>query len=300
MLIPNKEKIYTTVDEQIQILQSRGLEIPDIEMAKDFLSKHNYYRVSGYTLTLRNNDKFFPSATFQNVMDIYNFDHQLRTVLFHYLVILEVNFKCSFTNRLTESYGPQPHSNENIFSDKLIYERTMQKVEKLTNQNMKSYAPLKHYRDELNEPVPFWVLVEIFTLGTISTLFSVSPLEVKQSVAKDFGLNKSKGHELLGKAMRIFTILRNQCAHSNRIYNRRFEQRPTLSKKQRATLRIDSLGQPDDYHLFAYLLLLKQLLQQEDFQRFTQEISTLTNKYPFVAMRYYGFPDHWLEILNKY
>lgn len=300
MLIPNKEKVYTTVDEQIQILQSRGLEIQDVNQAKAFLSVHNYYRVSGYTLTLRKNDRFFSSITFENVMDIYNFDQHLRTILFHFLAILEVNFKCSFTNRLTESYGSLAHTNENIFTDKAIYERTMQKVENLTSQNIKSYAPLKHYRDDLNLPVPFWVLVEIFTLGTISTLFSVAPLEIQERVAEDFGLTKSNKHMLLVKAMRIFTILRNQCAHSNRIYNRRFEQRPTLSKKQRANLRIDSHGQLDDYHVFAYLLLLKQFLQKKDFYLLAQEIFSLTIKYPFVAMRYYGFPENWLEILNEH
>ena len=62
------DKEFKTIEEQIAILKSRGLQIPDKEVAADFLYRNNYYRVSGYSLTLRNHDVFAPSATFQNII----------------------------------------------------------------------------------------------------------------------------------------------------------------------------------------------------------------------------------------
>lgn len=59
------DKDFKTIDEQIEILRSRGLTIEDEAEAKDFLLRNNYYRVSGYSLTLRKNDVFAKSATFQ-------------------------------------------------------------------------------------------------------------------------------------------------------------------------------------------------------------------------------------------
>lgn len=41
---------------------------------KEFLLNNNYYSISGYSLTLRKNDIFSKKATFQNIVDIYNFD----------------------------------------------------------------------------------------------------------------------------------------------------------------------------------------------------------------------------------
>lgn len=61
------DKDFKTIDEQIEILRSRGLTIEDEAEAKDFLLRNNYYRVSGYSLTLRKNDVFAKSATFQNI-----------------------------------------------------------------------------------------------------------------------------------------------------------------------------------------------------------------------------------------
>ena len=52
-------KDFKTLDEQIAILESRGLKIPDKSAAKEFLLRNNYYRVSGYSLTLRDHDVFF-------------------------------------------------------------------------------------------------------------------------------------------------------------------------------------------------------------------------------------------------
>ena len=44
--------------------------------------------MSGYSLTLRNHDVFSKTASFQNIIDIYSFDHELRHILLKYLEII--------------------------------------------------------------------------------------------------------------------------------------------------------------------------------------------------------------------
>ena len=63
------DKEFKTIDEQLNILKSRGLTIDDEEKASVFLLHNNYYRVSGYSLTLRNHDVFSKTASFQNIID---------------------------------------------------------------------------------------------------------------------------------------------------------------------------------------------------------------------------------------
>ena len=72
------DKGFKTIEEQMEILRSRGLTIDDETQAKNFLLRNNYYRISGYSLTLRKNNTFSKSATFQNIVDIYHFDHEQR------------------------------------------------------------------------------------------------------------------------------------------------------------------------------------------------------------------------------
>lgn len=54
-------KDFKSIDEQLEIFRTRGLTINYDEKAKDFLLHNNYYRISGYSLTLRKNDKFSKS-----------------------------------------------------------------------------------------------------------------------------------------------------------------------------------------------------------------------------------------------
>ena len=98
------DKDFKTIDEQIEILRSRGLTIEDEAEAKDFLLRNNYYRVSGYSLTLRKNDVFAKSATFQNIEDIYNFDHEFRHIILHHIETIEVQMKSIYAYEFTKVY----------------------------------------------------------------------------------------------------------------------------------------------------------------------------------------------------
>lgn len=84
--MPDKE--FKTIEEQINILKERGLKISNETEAADFLKYNNYYRISGYSLTLRNHDVFSKNSEFQNIMDIYNFDYELRHILLKYLEMI--------------------------------------------------------------------------------------------------------------------------------------------------------------------------------------------------------------------
>lgn len=54
----------TTYEEQLDLLRSRGLIIPNEVNAITVLKRINYYRFTAYTLTFKENDKFFSNVTF--------------------------------------------------------------------------------------------------------------------------------------------------------------------------------------------------------------------------------------------
>lgn len=113
--MPQKE--FKSLDEQIAILKSRGLSIPNEPAAKQFLYHNNYYRVSGYSLTLRKHDVFAKNATFQNIVDIYDFDHELRHILLKYIEMIEVAVKSIYSYEFTKVHGATGHLDASNFSD---------------------------------------------------------------------------------------------------------------------------------------------------------------------------------------
>lgn len=83
----------TTYAEQVEILHSRGLEIPDTDKAIQILKQVNYYRLSAYMLSLKNDDHFIAGTTINNVYNLYDFDRKLRNLLMSALETVEVAFR---------------------------------------------------------------------------------------------------------------------------------------------------------------------------------------------------------------
>lgn len=63
-------KIFKSIDEQIEILKSKGLVINDLDKTKDILFRENYFFISGYRhMFMRGNKEkgFIEGTTFENV-----------------------------------------------------------------------------------------------------------------------------------------------------------------------------------------------------------------------------------------
>lgn len=289
-------KSFKTVEEQIKILKSRGLSITDESTAKEFLLHNNYYRISGYSLTLRRHDVFTPTASFQNIIDIYEFDHELRHILLKYIETIEVVLKSIFSYEFTKLYGATGYLDVSNFTDSAKYADIIKKAEEQKKSRLPHEAYLKHFINELHEDIPLWAYVDILTISDISFLYKISSSQVKTAVAERWGLHP-QGDKLLERFMHYITIIRNLCAHGSRLYNRLFEQRPWLGKSEKKLLRKQPDGTIDNNHLYGFILIMRRLLKADAFAAMKNEIVLLSAKYPFVNLRYYGFREDWKSVL---
>ena len=292
--MPDKE--FKTIEQQIALLKGRGLQIPDSTLAADFLYRNNYYRVSGYSLTLRSHDEFVPGTTFQNIIDISEFDHALRHTLLKYIEVIEVTVKSIYSHEFTKIYGPAGYLNPENFTDASTHKRIMQKAEEQKASRLPHEAYLKHFVNELRQDIPLWALVDLLTISDISYLYKISESPLQQAVANALGI-EIKGREILGKFMHSMTIIRNLCAHGGRLYNRLFEQKPWLSKQEKALLRSLPNGTVDNAHLYSFIMIMRRLLKPNEFLDMKNEIRILSQKYAFVDLRYYGFREDWQTVL---
>lgn len=290
------DKEFKTIDEQIKLLESRGLAIPDKAQAHEFLLRNNYYRVSGYSLTLRSHDVFKSHSTFQNVIDIYSFDQEFRHILLRYIENIEVSVKAVYSYEFTKRYGATAYLNPSLFSDAAKHQEIIDKAERQKASRLQHEAYLKHFVEDLKQDIPLWAYVDLFTISDISFMFSISDSDVQNDVATALGLVK-QGAKILKSFLHSMTIIRNLCAHGSRLYNRLFEQKPWLNKKEQLLLRKNEGGTIDNSHLFGFVLVMRRLLKPEEFASMKVEIASLTRKYPFVKMRYYGFCDNWENLL---
>ena len=87
-------KTYSTPQELVQLLKTRGMEITDEEKAQYYLSHIGYYRLSAYMYPLLSIPKeqhlFKREVSFGKVMMLYRFDKKLRLLLFNEIEKIEV------------------------------------------------------------------------------------------------------------------------------------------------------------------------------------------------------------------
>lgn len=290
-----QRKEFKTIEEQIEILRSRGLLINDEKVASEFLVRNNYYRISGYSLTLRDHDVFSKNASFKNIIDIYEFDHDFRHILLNYIEEIEVTIKSIYAYEFSKEFTGIGYLNQSLFTNEEKYTCIMEKAEKQKEKRRESEAYIKHYVEELHEELPLWAYVDLLTISDISILYSISPETVKTAVSAAMGINKNP--EILGRFMHSLTIVRNLCAHGGRLYNRLFEQKPRLNKEEQGLLIRNKDNTIDNTHLYGFVIIMKRLLLPESFSTMKNDIIKLLEKYPFINMKYYGFREDWQEKL---
>lgn len=302
------DKPFLTIEQQIALLKKRKLNIPEnqIEDTKNFLLNNNYYRVSGYTLTLRKNDEFYPNASFDNIRQIYQFDKRLRHSILSLTEEIEVRVKSMLAYYHSQKYGPMGYKDVNTFhcaeGNKVdteaisnfltVQKKAMQQQDRMSETELF----LKHFKEKHDGNLPIWAYVEVLTISDVSKMYGILDTDIQKSIAKEFGYCHNTGNELLAQLLHSVTIVRNICAHGGRLFNRNFIRKPKLSQRHKKLLRVEQ-GTVIYDRLFSYILVIKDLSIQEDFDLLKEHLLELTAKYPFVDMKYYGFPDNWKEIL---
>lgn len=89
-------KSAKSITDIISMLQSRGLVISDTDKAADFLKKVSYFRFAAYLRPLET-DKvahvYKPGVRFATAASLYQFDANLRMLVFSSLQTLEISLR---------------------------------------------------------------------------------------------------------------------------------------------------------------------------------------------------------------
>ena len=305
----NHVKQFRTIDQQLKLLQDRNftIEPEQYQDAVSFFLRNNYYRISGYTLTLRQDDMFSDQANLDTLIQIYEADRRMRHIMLSIIEVIEVKAKSVIAYLHSEKYGPLGYkdiNNFNCMNDNGInldmvseYQRITSKVNRQKSSMLKTEQFIKHHKENRNDILPFWVYVELLTVSDTTILYKMLDRDLQRKIAEEFNFLSNKNFEIVQNLLRCVTQLRNYCAHNSRLYGRLFSTKPHLSKQERQKLLIGPNKEVIDNRLFSYVLVLKSLTSQHDFKIIKDHISEIFDDYTLIDKKYYGFPSNWKECL---
>ena len=303
-------KIFKTLDEQIAILQNKGLVVDDLDSAKEILLRENYFFISGYRhlfLASPESRKFIPGTNFRELIALFNFDRQIRNIIFKNILIIENNIKSVIAYNLSKTFGitEKNYLNPKNFtrdSDKVRQVNDLlKKMKRQIRVNGAQHAATSHYISNYGY-IPPWIVVKVLSFGIVSELFGILKLENQKEVASIFNVN----YQDLSSYLTLLSNYRNLCAHEDIVYEHR-TQKPIYDTKYHKLLNIPTMDGEYIYgkeDLFAIFIIFKFLLREEDFTLLLNEVSyeidILGGKLQSIpvakVLDKMGFPENYKEL----
>lgn len=312
VFIMSREKTFKTLDEQLEILRSKGLCIDDESFARNILLKENYFFISGYRhlfIDELNDKKFISGTKFSELYSVFVFDRHVRNIMFKYLLIIENNIKSIISYQLSKNYGYKEKdylNAKNFTQDSLKVRQVNDVLSKMKRQiraNAGKHGATLHYINNYGY-IPMWILVKVLSFGIISEFYCILKPDDQLAIADLYNLKT----DTLGIYLSILSNFRNLCAHEDILYDHR-TQKCIPNDKIHSILNIDK--DDDEYiygknDLFAVIIIMKYMLFDSEFNDLINEIgyeiNILDEKVDTVSLNSIlnrlGFPNNWKDIKN--
>ncbi|WP_213578571.1 Abi family protein [Rhodococcus sp. USK13] len=247
-------KTFKTIPEQVELLRSRGMEIPDESSATRILETVGYYRLSGYWYPYRKRrpvptadpkvlpgyeamDEFASGTTLEQVVRLYEFDRKLKLLVLDAIERIEVAMRMRIGHALgqghpfahcdmhalgsgftaVENHDDPLHRLQWLSSDHSAWLGNVRRLETSSKEEF-----VKHYQAKYGHTLPVWVVTEILTFGGLSKLYEGLKPKHRDEIAESFGIMKgSRGDgAALASWMTTLNYIRNTCAHHARLWNK--------------------------------------------------------------------------------
>ena len=306
------EKLFKSLEEQVEILRSKGLIIEDENEAKEVLLRENYFFINGYRVLLMNSytDKtFIVGSTFRELYGIFLFDRSFINILFKNLLIIENQLKSVISYQLSKKYGYRDKdylNPKNFTSDRSKSRRVKDVIEKMMRQirvNGGHHLATIHYMNNYGY-IPLWVLVKVLSFGIVCELYLILKPEDQVAIADIFGISTN----YLENFLPILSNYRNLCAHEDIVYEHKTEK-GIVNTPYHEKLNIPVMDEEYIYgknDIFAVLIVLKYLLRVDDFRMMMKEIEYEIEKLDGIVdsipiekvLDQMGIPANYMELVD--
>ncbi len=306
------EKQFKNLDEQVEIFKHKGMIINDERYTKQVLLRENYFFLNGYRHLFLNAEEdrtFKNGTTFEELYSLFLFDRSFRNILFKYLLVIENNLKSIFSYQLSKKYGyrERDYLKEKNFTSapekQAQLNDLLKKMKRQIRVNGAQHTATLHYASNYGY-IPLWILVKVLSFGIVSEMYSILKPDDQKNIANVYEIDA----DTLTVYLPILANYRNLCAHEDILYENK-TQKAIDDTVYHQLLKIPKVN--DEYiygknDLFALIIIMKQLLQKEEFKCMIVELENVVNTLNYnlktisidKVFKKMGFPNNWTDIAN--
>jgi len=221
-----------TIQDQISLLKKRGLIIPDIKKAEQFLYNVSYYRLKGYWWDMQSdpvNHVFKANSTFDTIVERYTFDRKLKLILFNAIERIEIALRTKMIYHLSHSHGPLWYKDYALFANANKHHSNLGKLIAEFGYSKEVFVKNHKQKHPKSDPEAFKIL-EVASLGVLSKIYKNlnNQMPEKAMISKGMGLVLFSE---LSSWLEATTYVRNIIAHHSRLWSRNMVKQPKTKIK---------------------------------------------------------------------
>lgn len=304
-------KTFKSLDEQIEILKSKGLIIDDYDKTKNILLRENYFFLNGYRspFLVNGSKRFVEGTTFEELYSLFTYDRFFRNIIFKNILIVENNYKSIFSYVMSKKYGYKekeyldPHNFDKCKEKIRQINDLLRKLKRQIRINGSQHQATSHYINNYGY-IPMWVGVKVLSFGIMSELFSILKYDDALEISNYFSVEP----EVFEDYLSVLANYRNLCAHEDILYNHE-TQKQLPDTRYHLELNIEKTDGEYNYgknDIFALIIILKFVLSADDFKMMMNEINYeidwLASKLKSIkidkVLYRMGFPENYREIAH--
>lgn len=307
------DKPFTTYENQIILLQEKGLTIVDDAAAINTLKKVSYFAlINGYKKIFKDKKtgQYRAGVRFEDIVHLYDFDTHLRSWLLRYVLIIERKLKSLVSYHFSERFKDIPRFY--LEANNYRYDNSRPQVAKDVSEliskfngilSSHKYRYVTHYNNR-HDDIPLWVIICAMSFGKVSVLYDLCLPGVKKRICDEYNGMKSPDH--MTNILKLLTKYRNVSAHNERLYD--FIVHDQLShmaihKELNVPMsKGDYIYGRQDF--YAVLIAFKCLLDDDEFSKCFSDIKQIIDGFRFDTnitrkadvLQEMHFPKNWERI----
>lgn len=244
----------------------------------------------------RVNHTFKPNSRFEDVIALYNFDRELRILLFDVIERIEIGLRTRMIYHLSHEYGFWWFQQTELFSNVRQLVVTLANLEEELGRSKDIFIKehKKKHPDDLRFP-PSIKTMEIATFGSLSRLYgNLKPtVNSKDIIASEL---KVVNHTYLHSWLQSISQIRNICAHHGRLWNKNLTIKPKLLSNPPAPWIAHVPPAGEHHKLYIHACCLKYLLDViSPGHHYKTKLADLFVRHPSVDMAALGFNQQWQQ-----
>ena len=267
----------------------------DEQLASFYLNHISYFRLKGYWWDMQTdhvNHVFAPNSYFEDVIARYNFDRQLRLILFDAIEYIEIALRTKLIYHLSLAYGKFWYLDNSISTDVAIHHDCLTDLQTEFARNGEIFAKDFRTRHPNDDPEA-WIIFEVATFGTLSKIYNnlKHQLPQKSIIANEFGLNL---HNELSSWLAAISYLRNVIAHHSRVLGRNILKRPIIPQKPRnqwLQYEITPVQEKKPFVVISTMIYLCDAINPNN--QIKSKLLSLFDSHPDIPIYKMGFFNNW-------